>query len=430
MSIHISKSGTLVVWSDLDFERLTWTQAEKALIRTEEIVGRIYRRFIVDGAVTIRLYALEDGNNDVITNREADINDPLYLYPLRSLPSPFNKHPMFTHLFDENLDIVYKEKTHTVTVHYSVASEETIVESGSLERGKTRYGKHAANNIGISVLRAGREIMLDQGWCIGYDPRERWWGAEVEFPPELDEVFGVTNNKQTATHFAELAKTEMNELVEEGEEFIDVVARLKEDGDPRGWLLSLSDSIKRNLVILREQVKAQGAGKRSSRRKRHDDPDDATKTVNKKWKDRSKGHPLEEDEKIPTDIDYNNIRTDLTENKNYSESEAEDLVALIMDSDLKVVFLESDFPDSFQLFNVEMKGNITEIIFNRKHPAFDYIFGTIAIEDEEVKELSEGEVIEHLTKAINATKIIFAAWARYEREAGIDRAKSLRKSAF
>ena len=41
--------------------------------------------------------------------------------------------------------------------------------------------------------------MLDDGWCIGYDPRERWWGAEIEFPPTLDEVFGVPNNKQAAT---------------------------------------------------------------------------------------------------------------------------------------------------------------------------------------------------------------------------------------
>ena len=47
----------------------------------------------------------------------------------------------------------------------------------------------------------GRELILDAGWCIGYDPRERWWGAEIEFPPSLDEVFGVPNNKQAATHF-------------------------------------------------------------------------------------------------------------------------------------------------------------------------------------------------------------------------------------
>ena len=271
--------------------------------------------------------------------------------------------------------------------------------------------------------------MLDAGWCIGYDPRERWWGAEVEFSPHLDELFGVTNNKQAATHFAELATTEFGELAEEGEEFIDVVNRLKEDGDPRGWLLGLSDSIQRNLQQLRKLVRDQGAGGRSSKGSRHD-VDAATKAANEGWKQRAEELPLKEDKKQPTESDLDEIRADLTQNKKYSHSDAEELVSLIRDADLKVVFLEADFPDSFQLFNVDIKGNITEITFNRNHPAFGDIFGTIATADEDVDEFSKEEVIERLTRAVNAGKIIFAAWGRYEREAGIDRAKALRKVRF
>ena len=429
-SNHIGQHGTLVVWSNLDFERLTWKRAERALLRTEEIVGRVYRHFIASGTVKIRLYAMEESNNDSLIDRETKINDPLYLVPSEALPSPFDAQPMFISTFNEKHEIEYNEKVHTVTTRYSVASEDTISEAGMVDRGKTGYGKHAASNIGISVLRAGREIMLDHGWCIGYDPRERWWGAEVEFPPQLDEVFGVTNKKQAATHFAELATMEWEELAEEGEQFIDVVNRLKEDGDPRGWLLGLSDGIKRNINQLRELIKAQGAGRRSSKWNRHNEADDVTKTANEGWKERSKERPLEEDEKSPTDSDLDYIRTDLTENKKYSDSDAEQLISLIRDADLKVVFLEADFPDPFQLFNVEMKGNITEIIFNRKHPAFDDIFGMVVTTDEDVSQLSKEEVLEHLTRAINAGKIIFAAWGRYEREAGIERAKALRKVRF
>ena len=95
-----------------------------------------------------------------------------------------------------------------------------------------------------------------------------------------------------------------------------------------------------------------------------------------------------------------------------------------------MVFLEADFPDAFQLFNVEMKGNITEITFNRQHPGFDDIFGTIVTADEDVGPLSREEVVERLTRAVNATKIVFAGWARYEREAGVDRARGLRKVRF
>ena len=277
------------------------------------------------------------------------------------------------------------------------------------------------------MLRADREIALDTGWSIEYDPRERWWGVEIEFPPTLDEVFGLTNNKQATTHFSELASMEWDQLAEEGEEFINVVNRLKVDGDPRGWLLGLSDSIKRNLNRLRERIKAQGAGLRSTSRTRHDTPDDVTKAVNEAWKERSKERPLEGESKSPTDYDLDEIRTDLTENKKYSQANAEELVSLIRDADLKVIFLEADFPDPFNLFHVEIKGNTTEIIFNRQHPAFDDIFGTIATVDEDVRKLSNEEVVERLARAVNATKIVFAAWARYEREAGMDRARTLRK---
>ena len=427
LSNHIGQHGTLVVWSNVDFERLTWKRAERALLRTEEIVGRVYRRFIADGSLTIRLYAMEDGAENALIDKPAEINNPLYLVPLKTLPHPFDKQPMFETAFDDNQTIDYGGKPYTVSVRYSIATESTITEAGSSERGATKYGQHAGKNIGVSLLRAGREIMLDHGWCIGYDPRERWWGAEVEFPPQLDEVFGVTNNKQAATHFSELATTEWSELAEEGELFIDVVNRLKEDGDPRGWLLDLSDSIKRSLNQLREQIKGQGAGRRSSRRKRHDTPDDVTKTVNIGWKERSKERLLDEDKKRPTESDLNNIRIDLTKNKKYTEAEARELVSLIRDADLKVVFLEQDFPSSSQLFNVEMKGSITEIVFNRKHQAFDDIFGTIAIVDEDFTTLTREEVAERLTRAVNAAKIVFAAWARYEREAGVDRAKALER---
>ena len=451
LSDHIGRSGTLVLWSKLDFERLTWKRAKRALLRTEEIVGRVYRHFISDGTVKIRLFAseLEDsvdelfsvenesffadsdfGNLKVIDDRETEVNDPLYLRPLKALPPPFENQPMFQHAFENETPIDYGGEIHCVKHRYSVATDATMSIAGTSDRGNTKYGKHAAHNIGISVLRSRREIMLDHGWCIGYDPRERWWGAEVEFPPTLDEVFGVTNNKQAATHFAELATTDWEELADEGEELIDVVRRLKEDGDPRGWLLELSENIKRDLKRLRDVVKAQGAMRRSSRRMRHNEADDVTKKVNEGWKERSKNLPLDEDTKPRTESDLKDIKVDLTENKEYSKTDAEEIVSLIRDEDLKVVYLESDFTNPYELFNVDIKGNVTEIVFNRKHPAFDDIFGTVTTDDEELSELTKEEVIQRFTRAVNAEKIIFGAWARFERESGIHRAPVLQKVRF
>lgn len=427
LSDHVGLRGTLVLWSDLDFQRLTWKRAKRALERTEEIVGRVYRHFIADGTTSIRLFAIGEDADEAIIDREATVNDPLYLLPSPNLPAPFNTESMFRPAFDDEAKIEFDGREHTVRLRYTVASERTVTEAGHVDRGKTQYGAHAARNMGVSVLRAGREIMLDHNWCIGYDPRERWWGAEVEFPPELDEVFGVTNNKQAATHFAELASTDWKELAEEGEGFMEVVDRLKQDGDLRGYLLHLSDAIKRTLAQLRDDIKAQSRGRRSSRRARHDDPDDATKAANKGWKERSKERPLEEDTRAPSQSDLDEIRVDLTKEKRYTESEARELVELIRDENLKVVFLEQDFPNTTQLFNVEIKGSVTEIVFNRQHPSFEDIFGTVATVDEDVSSLSREEALERLGRAVNGTKVVFAAWARYEREAGVDRSRALRR---
>lgn len=428
VSHAVDYTGTLIVWTKLDFTRLTWKQARRALDHTERIAGRIYRRFIENRDVAIRLYSQREDSGDAVIDRKANINDPLYLRPLAALPAPFNEQAMFEEAWTEDTEIEFQGKTYKVTARYALATPDTVAQAGTVDRGKTAYGKHAASNVGVSVLRARRELMLDEGWCIGYDPRERWWGAEIEFPPELDEVFGVTNNKQAATHFSELAHTEWQELREhDDEERRDVVNRLKEDGDPRGWLLDLSDAINRNLTKLRDSIKAQSAGKRSSKRTRHGTPDDVTSTVNRAWTERSKNVPIQDEERTP---DLVVVQKDLTENKKYNPDDAAKLVSLIRDAHLKVVFLEADFPDEFQLFNVEMKGNITEITFNRQHPGFDDIFGTVAMDGQDLGEFTKEEVIERLTKAVNATKIVFAGWARYEREAGVERAKSLRRVRF
>lgn len=426
MSKGVGESGTLVAWDKLDIHRLTWKTARSTLENTERLVGRIYRRFITGGTLTIRLMASDEAA--IVTfDEEAVFDDPLYLSPAPKVPAPFDQEAMFELALEDPQEIEFNGVVHKVDMRFSIAKKRTINEAGTANRGDTAYGKHARQNIGVSLMRAGRELVLDAGWCIGYDPRERWWGAEVEFPPALDELFGVTNNKQAATHFSELATTEWEQLAEEGENFLEVVTRLKAEGDPRGWLLVMSDSIKRNLGELRKILKAQGAGGRSTKKKRYKEADDVTSAVNRSWKDRSQEKPIEGEEEPKTQEDMEEIKDDLTKNKKYSEEDAAQLVELIRDADLRVVFLEADFPDPFQLFSVEIKGKVTEVTFNRGHPAFDDIFGTINTVDEDVENLTREEVLDRLFRAINASKIIFAGWARYEREAGVDRAKALQK---
>ena len=105
--------------------------------------------------------------------------------------------------------------------------------------------------------------------------------------------------------------------------------------------------------------------------------------------------PLDEDTKPRTESDLKDIKVDLTENKEYSKTDAEEIVSLIRDEDLKVVYLESDFTNPYEFIQCRYKGKtFTEIVFNRKHPAFDDIFGTVTTDDEELSELTKEEVIQ------------------------------------
>lgn len=411
LSHTLLSSGTLVVWSRLSIGRMTWKRARSTLENTAWLIGRSHRNFIADGSLKIRIVGVIDGT--IETDSFVPINDPMYLKPSPKLPKPFCDEPMFEHVFDEAVDIDLDGKSYQVITRYSVARAATV-ENASGDRGSTTYGRDADKNMGVSVLRAGRELMLDRSWTIRYDPRERWWGCEVEFPPELDEIFGVTNNKQAATHFTELAELEWQDLAEEGETSMsEVKARLKEEGDPRGVLLHLSETIKRNLKQLRDTVKAQGKGTRGGGSKRYPGQD-PTDRANERWKERDKTKPLPDGENPPTDQDLESINKDLQEDGR-SEEETEDIVARVKSGDLKILFVDKELGSSGDLFTVRIRGGATEVVFNRLHPAFESIFDTVSM-DEDLEAMSTDDLQRRLHAASSAVHILFAAWARMERE--------------
>ena len=111
-------------------------------------------------------------------------------------------------------------------------------------------------------MRAERELELDQSLVIQYDPRERWWGVEVDFSPALDDLFGVTNNKQSARNFADLAKNDLEVLLK-NKTLNRGPGRVRENGDPRGPLLAIINDINNHIVRMRDLIKAQTAGART-----------------------------------------------------------------------------------------------------------------------------------------------------------------------
>ncbi|QBL10515.1 ATP-binding protein [Rheinheimera sp. D18] len=208
----IPDSGTLIIWSKLD--RLTWKTGRSIYRHCELLVGRMYRNFISNEKIRIDSITYRKSGNDNISAYERNTfkaNDPMYLLKntsLPHLPGDYQNEAFFEKVDEEIIPVEYfdeqgnkKEDNVTITtsiVKASIANFILKTTSGSL--GATFWGKHCAKNIGVSIVRANRELVLRDSF-IPSDLRNfkgRFCGIEVSFPPTLDSIFGVTNNKQDA----------------------------------------------------------------------------------------------------------------------------------------------------------------------------------------------------------------------------------------
>lgn len=211
--IPMPQTGTVVLWEDL--KRITWLRSSTVIDHIERTIGRIYRKFIHDKKVRITVSVFKENEYDksFIPLREMRVNDPLFLME-GSLAHDLldsEKGPIEGTLFKPYVPLELDGKDHfTVPVEQpdgsvidaKVTFRFTITDP-ALRRppygGNSRLGNLAAENCGISICRSGRELQTVRGWVHESDPRNRWWGCEIDFPPALDELFGVTNSKQSAT---------------------------------------------------------------------------------------------------------------------------------------------------------------------------------------------------------------------------------------
>ena len=404
-------TGTLVLWSDFDDHRLQWRGAKATLRNTEALIGRMYRKFIDSGELTIRLAAYHD--NEATFDASARVNDPLYLVPHSSTPSPFDDEPMFQTWGDgdQEFTIEIDGQPHTVAVRISWAKEDTVTRGSSADRGSTSYGKHAAKNVGVSVVRERRELELDKAWTIGYDPRERWWGVEVEFPSALDEIFGVTNNKQHANTFASMAQFDWEEEAEPGEARSTFRDRMLASGDPRGLLIEVAEYIQDQLDEIRRRIKAQTKGKRSSR-KRHDDPDVDDQATDKFRERAESGYEAPSDGAGFSDVDKENLQDDLVENDHYSSEDAKNIVDAVVSRKRNVQFSTGHL-DGHHFFSMKQFGNLTKITFNTNHPIHEQLLEAL---DPDTEDDTDADLLDRVHRASDTLKLLFAAWARYELE--------------
>ena len=227
-----TKSGTLVIWRKCD--RMSPKTRGPLTERLSFSLGQKFRYFIHDNISQIKIICDE--------NREYPVdvapNDPLFLMdnnmilchpndPQKSykpgdkvgLVPPFELYTAKGAGTGEvTVPIKYYDKQgniaeSSVLLRFSIVKDEfyddTAFPAGT-NPGNSPLGKHAAKMEGISVIRARREIDFRRFdfYSVVNEPQHRWWGCEIIFNPELDETFGVANNKQ----YVELKKVDVNDL--------------------------------------------------------------------------------------------------------------------------------------------------------------------------------------------------------------------------
>lgn len=413
-SNEFGQSGTLVVWSKID--RCIWRTGKAIIDNSEQLIGRMYRKFLENDQVKIRLACLDSDSPTCSIDKYARPNDPLYLMIDTSTPTPYDKQAMFEPFegassYETKLPIKLGDSTHYVYVRCSMAKK-SAREGGTA--GNRDYGRHAAKNVGVSIVRAGRELELDPSWASTTDARNRWWGVEVEFPPALDEVFGVTNNKQSARNFAEVANLSYDDLLPEGKTILALKDEMLRDGDPHAYLLDVADFVRKQIKRMFDLIDAQLKNQRS-REARHDlSALNAEREATEKTRERQvAGNHGESDadESKPIEKRKSDIAASLTE-QGLSEGDARAIAESAVNDSLKYVFAEASI-DSPAFFSVQPRGGALIITLNTRHPAYSRLVDVL---ERDKREESTQGLEERLNNALNGLKLLLMAWARYEDE--------------
>ena len=408
-----SSSGTLVVWSNLD--KVNWRKASTIITHVSREIGRIHRHFIDADITRIRAISFQDRRpNDPTHDLQIVANDPLYLMDKTSVPEPWNDSPMFKQWGEvKYYNPIVDDKEETIEVKYSIVKPEALRTNQVTQNpGGTEHGKHARHNIGVSVIREDREIILEDAFLreggSADNPQNRWWGCEVHFRRNCDELFGVDHNKQMVAHFTQAAKAlarddRPNQVVldEMGLEEDDIIYQIV--GDIRDQTRAMMREIRQMFSQRRDRIQ-----KDKDTSPEHKAVRTAT-DADRDALDAGKEEPTK------TDIDREEIPSSerearLTEqfvDSGQPDRDAQQLAKRLVQEALSYNF-NSDQLDGYQMFNVRSSHGVLHINLNTDHPIYDLLKH---IEDELDEDMDEDDPVFQASVAI---RLLLSSWARME----------------
>lgn len=362
-----TNSGTLVIWKECD--HIIPKTRGPLTNRLEFSLGQKFRYFIHDGDCKIKVICHE--------NPEAAIdilpNDPLFLMDdnlvlcdssdPKSVYKPSQKkmaEPPFelytakgTTSGEVNIPIKYYNKNgelseSAVLVRFSIVKDKFYDETAfpkGMNPGNYALGKHAAKMEGISVIRAKREIDFRRFdfYNVVNEPQHRWWGCEIVFNPELDEIFSVANNKQ----YVELKKIDAEDLDSDENEI------------PPIW-----DELAAVIIPTIKQMYNQNEETRSKTRTFEETQSPSTDIINTVENDSATtDFDFEEGDK-PSEEEATKIGKEELKQLGYEDPTDEQATAFINNS---VNFVYADRGERSPAFDYKAVLNMTEITINTSH---------------------------------------------------------------
>lgn len=418
------RSGTLIVWSDL--VRLTPVRFNALSSNLEQLIGRVYRKYLHSGQVSIHVHDVAQGTEKEV--KTIVPNDPLYLMAPTTTPAPYSNEALFK-VF-ENFpepertitfydDTARSMKSGTVKVKISYVKPEiraNYKKETNQDAGNSPWGKHAKKNVGYSICRDGRELYLDPNFAKPSDPTERWWGVEIDFEPSLDRLFRVPTNKQNALAVRDFHSFNWKDEANEGESESQFYNRCEEEGDPRAKLMKLFNDIESSLNTIRGLLSRDNANTRTQVKP---PVRDTTEMVATKHAEEREAEGFEGDA-------FNKPLPDAVEIAKVAEEEGItqpgiDHTVRVLEQKARFAFETGDNPESDSFFIVRYVKGFVMLTINSSHPFYDQVWKPLF--ETEIDEDDQNALEVRLATVQEAFKMTLIAWSRLEDEAKGDAAR-------
>ena len=416
-AIFAKRTGTLVVWSKLD--KIQWRTGSTIIDNTSREIGRIHRHFIDEEIVKIRAASFHENRPRTFDYEKYVVaNDPLYLMSLTSTPEPWDKKPMFT-LWGQQRDyeLTVGGKESTIVVKYSIVKPEALqTDRATQNPGDTDRGRHARHNIGVSVVREDREIILEDAFLreggSADNPQNRWWGCEVFFRRDCDELFGVDHNKQMAANFTQAART----LARDDRPNQVILDELGLEEDPIyeivGDIRDQTRSMMRQIRLMFEQRRGGNDGSYGRHASRRNPENQAAQTATDADRE-----AIASGEETPTDTDRDREHISpedrmagLAEQfieSGHAEREAQQLATMLVQENLSYQFIPVQL-DGSQMFRMRTNQGIIQVQLNTDHSVYDLLKHIEGRLDE------DGDENDPAYQSIVAIRLLLSSWARME----------------